>query len=51
MIKSVDVIEGPLMDGMNYVGELFGAGKNVPASGREDCPYYEESRSYTATDH
>ena len=21
------MIEGPLMDGMNYVGELFGAGK------------------------
>ena len=26
--KAVDVIEGPLMDGMNYVGELFGAGKS-----------------------
>ena len=25
--KAVDVIEGPLMDGMNHVGELFGAGK------------------------
>lgn len=25
--KAVDVIEGPLMDGMNYVGELFGSGK------------------------
>lgn len=25
--KVVDVIEGPLMDGMNKVGELFGAGK------------------------
>lgn len=25
--KAVDVIEGPLMDGMNRVGELFGAGK------------------------
>lgn len=25
--KAVDIIEGPLMDGMNYVGELFGAGK------------------------
>ena len=25
--KAVNVIEGPLMDGMNYVGELFGAGK------------------------
>ncbi|MEG1403048.1 methionine synthase [Bacteroides sp.] len=25
--KAVDVIEGPLMEGMNHVGELFGAGK------------------------
>ncbi|SMN10990.1 5-methyltetrahydrofolate--homocysteine methyltransferase [uncultured Candidatus Thioglobus sp.] len=25
--KSLDVIEGPLMDGMNQVGDLFGAGK------------------------
>lgn len=25
--KAVDVIEGPLMEGMNCVGELFGAGK------------------------
>ncbi len=25
--KSLDVIEGPLMDGMKVVGELFGAGK------------------------
>jgi len=25
--KSLDVIEGPLMDGMNVVGDLFGAGK------------------------
>jgi len=25
--KAVDIIEGPLMDGMNTVGELFGAGK------------------------
>lgn len=24
---AVEIIEGPLMDGMNYVGELFGAGK------------------------
>ena len=24
---AVDIIEGPLMDGMNHVGELFGAGK------------------------
>ncbi|TAE70083.1 MAG: methionine synthase, partial [Bacteroidetes bacterium] len=25
--KPIDVIEGPLMDGMNIVGDLFGAGK------------------------
>ncbi len=25
--KAVDIIEGPLMDGMNEVGELFGSGK------------------------
>lgn len=25
--RSLDVIEGPLMDGMNVVGDLFGAGK------------------------
>ena len=26
-IKPIDVIEGPLMDGMNVVGDLFGAGE------------------------
>ena len=26
-LKPLDVIEGPLMDGMNVVGDLFGAGK------------------------
>lgn len=26
-IKPLHVIEGPLMDGMNVVGDLFGAGK------------------------
>ncbi len=25
--KPLDIIEGPLMDGMNHIGELFGAGK------------------------
>ena len=25
--NAIDVIEGPLMDGMNIVGDLFGAGK------------------------
>lgn len=27
MNRSIEVIEGPLMDGMNVVGELFGSGK------------------------
>jgi 5-methyltetrahydrofolate--homocysteine methyltransferase len=27
MDKALEVIEGPLMDGMNYVGDLFGSGK------------------------
>ena len=26
-VRPIDVIEGPLMDGMNIVGDLFGAGK------------------------
>ena len=26
-LKAVDIIGSPLMAGMNYVGELFGAGK------------------------
>jgi 5-methyltetrahydrofolate--homocysteine methyltransferase len=26
-VRPIDVIEGPLMDGMNVVGDLFGAGK------------------------
>ena len=25
--RSLDIIEGPLMDGMNIVGDLFGQGK------------------------
>ena len=27
MARPIEVIEGPLMDGMNVVGDLFGAGK------------------------
>jgi 5-methyltetrahydrofolate--homocysteine methyltransferase len=41
--KPLDVIEGPLMDGMNIVGELFGSGKNVFASSRQKCQGHEES--------
>ena len=33
--KPLDIIEGPLMDGMNVVGELFGSRQDVPAAGRE----------------
>ena len=29
--SAIDVIEGPLMDGMNRVGDLFGEEKDVPA--------------------
>ena len=31
--KPIEVIEGPLMNGMNTVGDLFGEGKNVSPSG------------------
>jgi 5-methyltetrahydrofolate--homocysteine methyltransferase len=31
--KPLTVIEGPLMDGMNVVGDLFGSGKNVFTTG------------------
>ena len=34
--RPLDVIEGPLMDGMKIVGDLFGAGKDVPAPGGEE---------------
>jgi hypothetical protein len=33
--RPLHVIEGPLMDGMNVVGDLFGSGKDVPAAGGE----------------
>jgi len=34
----LNVIEGPLMDGMSVVGDLFGAGKMFPAPGGEKVP-------------
>ena len=54
--KPLDVIEGPLMDGMNVVGDLFGAGKmflpQVVKSARvmkkavaHLIPYIEEEKS------
>ena len=40
--RPIEVIEGPLMDGMNVVGDLFGAGQDVPAAGGEVGPGDEE---------
>jgi 5-methyltetrahydrofolate--homocysteine methyltransferase len=56
--KPIDVIEGPLMDGMNVVGDLFGAGKmflpQVVKSARvmkqavaHLIPYIEEEKART----
>ena len=37
--KPLEVIEGPLMDGMNVVGDLFGSGKMfLPQVGLSWCP-------------
>ena len=53
--RPLEVIEGPLMAGMNVVGDLFGAGQmflpqvvksaRVMKSGRVAEPYMEEERS------
>lgn len=59
--QPLDVIEGPLMDGMNIVGDLFGAGKmflpQVVKSARVMkksvailTPYIEEEKSKKQTD-
>ena len=42
--RPIEVIEGPLMDGMNVVGDLFGAGQDVPAAGGQVRPRDEEGR-------
>ena len=39
----IEVIEGPLMDGMNKVGDLFGAGEDVSSSGSKIGTSYEKS--------
>ena len=39
---SLSIIEGPLMDGMNIVGDLFGVGQDVPAAGGEERARDEE---------
>jgi len=42
--RPLAVIEGPLMDGMSVVGDLFGAGKMFLAAGREERARDEKSR-------
>ena len=39
--RPLEVIEGPLMAGMNVVGDLFGAGQ-MPAPGGQECPRHEK---------
>ena len=41
--RPLDVIEGPLMAGMSVVGDLFGAGQDVPASSGEKRAGNEKS--------
>jgi hypothetical protein len=43
--RPIEVIEGPLMDGMNVVGELFGARKDVFTSSGQECSCDEASGS------
>ena len=40
--QTIDVIEGPLMSGMNIVGDLFGSGQMFFASGSKKRPCYED---------
>ena len=47
--RPLDVIEGPLMSGMNTVGDLFGSGKNVFATSRQVRPCHEKSCSLLAS--
>jgi 5-methyltetrahydrofolate--homocysteine methyltransferase len=49
--RPLHVIEGPLMDGMNVVGDLFGAGQDVPAPGGEKRPRDEAGRGAPAALH
>ncbi len=49
--RPIEVIEGPLMDGMNVVGDLFGGGQDVPAAGGEVGPGDEEGRGLPAALH
>ncbi len=48
--RPIEVIEGALMDGMNTVGDLFGAGKMfLPQVVSKERPGHEESRGPFAT--
>ncbi len=49
--RPLHVIEGPLMAGMNVVGDLFGAGQDVPAAGGEECTRDEAGGGATAALH
>ena len=40
--RPIEVIEGPLMDGMNVVGDLFGAGKMFLPQVVKSRPRHEE---------
>ena len=42
LARPLDVIEGPLMDGMKVVGDLFGAGRDVSAASGEERAGHEE---------
>ena len=42
--RPLQIIEGPLMDGMNVVGDLFGAGKMFLPAGGQERPRDEEGR-------
>ena len=46
--RPLSVIEGPLMDGMNVVGDLFGSGQDVPAPGGQERARDEEGRGLPA---
>ena len=43
-VRPLDVIEGPLMDGMNTVGDLFGAGEMFLTTSSEVRTGNETSR-------
>ena len=42
--RAIEVIEQPLMDGMNVVGDLFGFRQNVSSSSSKKCQSDEKSR-------